>query len=469
LKERQRELKFAITNLMSSLKKLQKIIFYLLIFLIPCNLAKHWPQSWSYVSGILVDYLIPTLYVTDILIITLLILWLLEKRTVILSKAKDLKSTRFRNPPFRRARKFAITIISIFLLYTLYSILYTKNLSAAFYKLIKIIEFSLLIIYISSQGRSTFGRKTFIQVLSLSVLWQSVLAIAQWFKQASVFGYWFFGEQPYNASTLGIKMINWFGSLRIPSYGTFTHPNVLAGFLVINLIITLNYKLQITNYKKNSIFNLSNKNLRSYILDLTSLILGTVALFLTFSFASWLVLIIYLLLSLRATAKQSPILDCFVLPLSGTPRNDKTKLLIYCVTGLLIFLLIKFIDPESLTRRFKLTEIAIKMWLSSPLFGVGLNNFIPRMEEFGNVVTNYRFLQPVHNVFLLVLSETGAIGVFSILYLVFRVFSKRKISSFSPSILYTLYSILFLGLFDHYFLTLQQGMLLLALTLGFIF
>ena len=58
-----------------TLPKLQRWIFYWLVFLIPSNLAKHWPQSWSYVNGILVDYLIPTVYLTDILVVALLVLW----------------------------------------------------------------------------------------------------------------------------------------------------------------------------------------------------------------------------------------------------------------------------------------------------------------------------------------------------------------------------------------------------------
>lgn len=60
------------------MSKLEKVLFYLFLFLIPSNLAKHWVQNWSYVNGILVDYLIPTLYMTDIIIILILIFWLVK-------------------------------------------------------------------------------------------------------------------------------------------------------------------------------------------------------------------------------------------------------------------------------------------------------------------------------------------------------------------------------------------------------
>ncbi|MEA3355691.1 MAG: hypothetical protein U9Q63_04395, partial [Patescibacteria group bacterium] len=57
---------------MSKSQSWQIKLFYLIIFLIPCNLSKHFILPSSYVNGILVDYLIPSIYFTDILIIILL-------------------------------------------------------------------------------------------------------------------------------------------------------------------------------------------------------------------------------------------------------------------------------------------------------------------------------------------------------------------------------------------------------------
>src|SRR3990167_937702 len=57
------------------LLKLHKTVFLVFIFTLPFNLSKHFVFSWSYVNGNLVDYLIPTLYITDILIALILLLW----------------------------------------------------------------------------------------------------------------------------------------------------------------------------------------------------------------------------------------------------------------------------------------------------------------------------------------------------------------------------------------------------------
>ena len=423
-----------------------KILFYIILFLIPSNLAKHWPQDWSMVNGILVDYYIPTLYLTDILIGVLLIIWLLEliKNKNVIADFPDFiedarqsrhslrssqRSSRRELPPalkLRRPGKFAITI---FFLITLYSLLITQSLAnfpVFIYKLIKLIEFGLFALYIKYNINIKKDIKNVINILSLSVIWQSILAVCQWIYQRSIFGYWFFGEQPYTSASLGIKLINFFGALKIPAYGTFPHPNVLAGFLSLSLIFLL--------------FNRGRDRFIE-ILRFAALGLGIVALFFTFSLAAWLV---FLLTGSFILFKKRKIRLISLISLIG-----------------LIFL----VDPVSLQRRIVLNKIAAKMWLSSPLLGVGLGNFIARMEEFGQVVSNIRFLQPVHNIYLLVLAETGIIGIIGFIGLI-RFIDKNLWKKKHYCLLITVYSLLFLGFFDHFFLTIQQGMLMLSFIFG---
>lgn len=406
--------------------KIQKLLFYLIIFLIPCNLGKHFIQPWSYVNGILIDYLIPTLYLTDILVIGLLGLWLLDKVNLEL-KIKNLElnlESRIKNTKI-------ILLFFVLPLFTLYCLLFTKNPHAVLYKLLKILEFGFLIYYIKSHINIKKDINNLILVLSGSVILQSLLGISQWFKQQSIFGYWFLGEQPYNINTLGIKTISFFGALKIPAYGTFPHPNILAGFLVISLMIIL----------------ASHKTLLSYL----SFILGIMALFLTFSLTSWLTFLMVLIL---ITTNQQWV------KVKPAPR-----LLIIVLAAFCLLFITFNLDPTSLQRRSQLNVIAFKMWLSSPIFGVGLNNFIPRMEEFGQVQATYRFLQPVHNIYLLVLAETGVIGEISLICLIWLI-GKRVWSKKNYLLLTSYFSLLFLALFDHYFLTIEQGMLMLSLVLG---
>lgn len=404
--------------------ELQNLIFYLIIFLIPANLAKHWPQNWSFVNGILIDYLIPTLYLTDILIIGLLILWLKTR-------------PKFKIKNWKKKGLF----FSIFLLF-IYSQLRATNPAAAFYKLVKLSEFFFLIIYIKNNINIKKDIKKISQALSYSVVWQSVLAISQWFNQGSIFGYWFFGEQPYHSATLGIKLINFFGQLKIPSYGTFPHANVLAGFLVISLIMIF-HSLDYHRFNINDIKSLA-------------LVLGIIALFLTFSLPAWITLaFIFSYLLFKKTKKRKWLFKAGFL-------------LFFFLLGLLVN---SFLDPSSFQRRLNLNQIAIKIWLSSPFLGVGLNNFVVRMEEFGQVVANIRFLQPVHNLALLILSETGIIGGLVIGYWLLTIktkLGKKRKEKNIQLLICSFIGLLFLGLFDHYFLTIQQGLLISSLILGLI-
>src|SRR3990167_9488867 len=183
-------------------------LFYLIVFLIPANLAKHFPLASSYVGGSLVDYLIPTLYLTDILIILLLV--------------------------FKPIKSIPKPII-VFLLCLLPSVIFSASPIPAIYKWVKFCEMGLLAAWVRENRISIhIARAT--KIVILTVIFQSVLALGQWFNQGSLVGYWFLGEQPYSAATPGIDKITWLdGSLKIPPLGTTPHPNVLAGFLVVAL------------------------------------------------------------------------------------------------------------------------------------------------------------------------------------------------------------------------------------------
>ena len=59
--------------------KIEKILFSLLVVLLPAQIGKHfWPKE-AFVRGIRIDYLSPTLFLTDLVIIALIIFWVLDK------------------------------------------------------------------------------------------------------------------------------------------------------------------------------------------------------------------------------------------------------------------------------------------------------------------------------------------------------------------------------------------------------
>jgi O-antigen ligase len=66
---------------------------------------------------------------------------------------------------------------------------------------------------------------------------------------------------------------------------------------------------------------------------------------------------------------------------------------------------------KNIIERINLLGCSGKMVAKNFVFGVGLGNFIPELVKIGCAQKGMWLLQPVHNLFLLVFSETGIIGL----------------------------------------------------------
>nr|WP_306669533.1 O-antigen ligase family protein [Acinetobacter sp. YH16040] len=78
-------------------------------------------------------------------------------------------------------------------------------------------------------------------------------------------------------------------------------------------------------------------------------------------------------------------------------------------------------DVSSSNTRNQLNNVAFDMFFDNPFFGVGLNTFtevLSRYDSF-NVVSYLNY--PVHNIYLLILSETGMVGFVSFMIINFFV------------------------------------------------
>jgi len=401
--------------------KLHQKLFLLLVLLLPLQLGRHFWPEWSYVMGLRVDYLSPTIYLTDILVFLILGTWILEKSKIQNPKSKiKIKNSKF---------IFLLAAVFIFLLANCF---FAKNQGAAIYKLVKITEFSLLGFYVA---KNNYGLRIANYGLILAVIYSSLLAIAQFIKQSSVGGiFWWLGERTFNAGTPGIAKTDFFGHLLLRPYATFPHPNVLAGFVLISFILSAPFVYQ------------KNKLLFAFYF-----LISTVTLFISFSQAAWLVGLVVGLWALRnlKIKKWLKRLVC-----GGT-------------IFLLIFYLIKvpIFTEESFFQRLELAKNALQLIKQNPLIGAGLNNFIVNLPKFqkGQIL----WLQPVHNIYLLVAAETGIIGLIIFLWFLFLTF-KKLFNRYIATLLYCYIAILLLGLFDHYWLTLQQTQLLFAIILGLI-
>jgi len=381
-----------------------RTVLTLITFLLPTQLGLHlWP-SWSFLHGLSIDYLSITVYFTDLLLLTLL----------------------FIHPPRFLFNKSVKIVVSTILLSSFLG-LQPLNSLVLLFRIFLLLNFSHAV---STQNKTTLS--SLLTSISASTILISLLAIFQFISQSSLDGpfYWL-GERHYSLTTPDIAktILPLTNQQVLRSYSTFSHPNSLAGYLVVVslLIIILKRKLNL----KNVLIQITL--LLSFLALLTTfsrsaifaLIVSVISLFFSISYSLSLVILIPLLLTLILTV-----------PLSLGSQ-------------------------VSVTTRQLLNLHALKATWSHLFFGLGLNNFTIYLSQITPPLNHY-LLQPVHNIYLLLLSELGVVPIITFLFIK----PHRKINSFFLPVILT---ILITGSLDHYWLTLPQNRLLISFFVGLLF
>jgi len=242
----------------------------------------------------------------------------------------------------------------------------------------------------------------------------------------------------HSAAVLGQSVIETGEERWLRAYGSFPHPNVLAGFLIISIIFSFYlYSLLKKTYQKN-------------ILIVLCLILSA-GLFFTFSRAGWLVFLIftffYIMKKKNVLASTCLILIIFLsiiyFPLARTRVMGTERL-----------------EIKSNIVRMSGYSQAGKIIKKYPLLGVGVGNYTVKLQKIysGQMAWDY---QPVHNVYLLMLAELGIINMLFFVFLMYLIFK----NVFNYELIYIFF---FLLLFDHFWWTLASGMLMFFLVSGWL-
>jgi O-antigen ligase len=351
-----------------------------------------------------------------------------------------------------------ISYFAIFILFLIIGIMQSASLLAGVYGLVKLLEYVLLFSYTAKNFRK-LNSFYLLSFFIAGIFFESLLTIAQYLNQGAIGGVlYFLGERSFNAQTPGIANASINGQLFLRPYATFPHPNVLAAYLLIFMIL-------IIIYAKQKLFRYQG------VLVYFVLALGSLALFLTLSrvaIFAWVVFLLFLLFKsfwkktrMSSTKKVS----------SGLIKN---KMLLVPLIMLAVFMLtfppgqrfyqLNFSD-QSVTQREELSKDSLLMFEQNPVLGVGLNNFLVDLPAIQKKDRDALYLQPVHNIFLLVLAESGIVGLIFFMYFLTKTYQtvEKNTPIEVPALFWLL---LFLGLFDHYLLTLQQGQLLMTILLG---
>lgn len=406
-------------------------LFYLLILSFVSQFGRHFWPSYAFVNGLRVDYLSPTLYVSDILI-ALLFLELLPYLS-------------------RKVSWYKLLIVSLILTGFAYLAQTSQspwNSLLGVMRLLEVIFVAWSVTFFLRRPRTLYVTR-YLVALTLAVV--SLLSCWQVLWQHSIGGLWYyFGERTFSTLTPGIANASLNGTLVLRPYATFPHPNVLAAFSVIMVAFLL--------------FS-GQSRMRKWQMSLVGLscVLGCLTTFLTLSRTGIAVLLlvlgVWIMWLIRKNKKLIGLGVVVLLCLAIT---------LYVSGSYLRFSQLRFSDETIVIREFLLSK-AYVIFTQHPLTGVGLQNFLPALSYHLSPLTPLAYFQPVHSVYLLILAETGIIGVALFgLFLFYAIY--KIISSPSMRLMKTLLLIAFLllSLTDHYFYTLHQGQLLAAFVFGIV-
>lgn len=390
-------------------KSYVKASLYLLLFVIPLNITITFPTLGDvYVRGVYSNFLSPTLSIIDIFVA------LLFTSLVTVSFPK-------------KSNLIYMVVVGALLLSLLshFSIISLIGIG----RIILYLLTTKLMFYYMKNEKEKLSMRLVIYVISITVLIQVIIAFFQVYLGRDL-GLQFLGESQLTVGTIGSSFVSLSEATYLRGYGTFPHPNILAGYLSFVVIILLGIR-----YKGKLVW--------------ATIGISAIGLLLTFSRLGWLLLLLVAVFYMLFGNKSYKGVNSFTLGIFGERISN-------------LFLNI----DTSFRDRILLNEHAIEVIQKNWLTGLGIGRYVSAMKELP-IYTNsgLLLLQPVHNIFLLLVAEMGIGGIIFAIGIIYKIlfYNFTKHSKFLY--LSIIFFVLIFGMFDHFLLTLPQGLILLVFAL----
>jgi hypothetical protein len=401
-------------------KKNLQILFGLFLFAFPLSIRHLVVEQNSYRFGNFNPWVSGFIYLPEIFLFVSFGLWAYQK-------AKNKETIHFANRLLWTL--FALFVANSFLVTFLFG---DPILGALF--VLRIFEG--LIVFWLLTDKVLLPQRA-VTILLLGALFQIVWGYLQWRLNHSL-GLMRLGESIIGPDVLGVAKIDLPNGLKqIRAYGSFLHPNILAGYLLTILFIALDYlrRRQVLLWLPLFIWGIYLTHSRS------AMLVGTVGLIIYFLFRS------FKTLSFR---KSVALAVGLTLAVANT-------------WFFLNYSIVRTLDP-SWTERLSQIGISETLFSKHP-FGVGDSNFTLEMEKVSPQKLLPWDFQPVHNTYYLILNEVGIQGFLLILSLIILLLW-RGWKTANPIPLFVL---LLLAPFDHYLWDSFAGMMMVALVAGFFY
>jgi O-antigen ligase len=393
---------------------------------------------------VFLEYSSVALYLTDILIISLLVVW------IILVISKHQKIILGPKLIFWSVVGLIVWIWLSLLVNNLGGAL--GNPASAIWIASKITLLSLFYFYLINRVKSI---TEIIVPLSIGIFLQGTIAMGQYFLNHSL-GFRWLDESVLNPLEKGIPVVIKNGIRQLRAHGLTPHANVLGGYLSMGLLLL--------------VAELSRKkNLWLWV----SFLVGITGLFLSFSRTAWIVFLVGSIVMSVYGLRYKLFNLIQLLRGWGIGLILISILVVSQYQAILPRLAVnQAIEQNSLIEREQqLTEFK-NIYSQSKIFGVGISQYVAnniKLSEASGVTNDYP--QPVHNIFLLILAELGVGGLVIFLGLLMGgliELRKMKLSLVKVVLSSAWLGMVVLGLTDHYIWDLQQGRLAFWLVLALI-
>ena len=365
-----------------------------------------------YVSGIATNYLIPTISILDLGLVLSIASYVYEfgwKCIKVLLHSYSIWIVLFAG----------YLLFSTILNSSLLTLLNGGRLILGFVCLILVINFFKL------QKHKDIW-KYLLFVLLGSVIVQGIIGVLQ-FKTGSSLGLGMLGESQIVSGMQGSSFVTLNNEVFLRAYGTFPHPNILGGYLVMCLLVSLFVYMK-----------------KDFKWKWVAIVLGIVSsIFVVFTF-SRICMVLELIIWL-----------VFVFFKFIFKKNSLCSFSF----GLLVERFLNLISggDTSWSDRVNLMRSSFEVIKDNWLMGIGLGRFTKGMENNVPLTSNgVMLIQPVHNVPLLMVSELGIVGTLLYCLLLGSILLKnvKRMGWFKGLVIFV---IVVIGCFDHYLLSLPQG------------
>ena len=411
-----------------------------------------------------------SVYLTDVLFFVLLLFWVVNflkqgRKFSIFNFQFSIKlqflSSKLKNPNL---------YLFLFIIISAISIKNFDNYSISWFQWGKLVEFIVFYYYLSRYAFSKFGLNGFFLAIITSGVFQSIIAYFQYAKRSNI-GFKYLGESFLSADLPGVaSFIMPDGEKIIRAYGTTPHPNVLAIFLLTGLFgFYLSYLyIHIHREKKPLADGMDWFLVSSYVV----MLFGFLFTFSRTIIFAWLMS--FLARSVMSLRKNY---------INIWRIFSRDRLFVVIVSSMAVMIIFSFLYQDKIISRLLINSedqaVQLRGFYNSEVihgnisyFGIGTGNFINWMVK-NNPYLPYYAYQPVHNIYLLIYSENGILGISA--FLLFLFFSGKRFllsDAFKRfdglAVFVFIGTLLFIGFFDHMFWTLQQGRFVFwsALALG---